>query len=1241
MRASASSSSVSRAASLSQIAAAAEEPSPLDLDLGADALGLAGVRMWTSEDLETEYYSLTSLTEPPKPAPAPPAMPAQGPEALAMPRIPSTPSSEMRLMSKLELDLLMDGEAGDNHGDGGGGSGGNESAVDSASALSVLPSDSVGGAIRPPIAATTEAANTGANTRTVNAMPGRSSTTAGTGRNRQAETASDRPATTPREHQQREQPQIPRQPTTPNRTVPQPVSAVAPAHAKLLSDWFLIRKLIPLEEQQRYGESFWIVAAGVLGDPQQQQQPHAAAAAQTSSSATNATTSTTAAAAASTPAPPTSPQSQIWSSSLIAERRTNRTLITSSGKTYVLVGNMNVPEMHSQGFDEIFCQEFADGFPVNWKACVSAVLDRIAKRTRAARKRSAQAAAAASAASAADPAAAQAASAVSVAAATIAAIAAPTEAASLTAAQTAETADAAEASAAAHELYNEPIPTQPPVSQMQESAAPAVDKHDHQGVEAPDPPPPAPAAISIVQASASNATADGNPEPTTDKEGSQAAATASQTAPNPDSDPSEAAPAPMRERLGTTRRTPRSAVQEEEAAIAFPTLTYRSGSDSAFGHAGASAGAGAGSAAMSVQQLLRVSPEASGSTGASERVEDAAAASAAAPVAVPAGAADRDTGRKEYANATVYDVDLPLGTPAFSRTPRARAGRPLHGGPSGVMPASAVVTRTRRSSARDWMDVDDGGAAIDVVAAGNATARTRTATSLNAASDEDEDELVRATPMRRHGGPRTPRISEDHDSDDDDRDGSSGGGLIAGARSDSKVVAAGERQDGSRRVDDDGDSGINKDGDGDDDADLVDAKTARFLAVTPARRRPARAQRLRSAAPDESRDKGSGGGDADGDGDTSDAAAGGDQDELLTPARMHATPMRGGRKRAPASAPPRTHAADAVESARDAGRASARVRARASGADVGRRELLDSDGGDGHAGSRLKAARNGKSHVSDGDRNSAGISSDGSSDEGDQDAVPVARKTKNGRRIGRPRSAPRLSAERKSAARSDAELDGLDLFVLGAVPTTAATPKSAHTGMPIRTPTAAAAAVVSTPASGPMSTQRTRSGRTVMRPLEYWRNERKFVVPIKDAQGRVRAFEPVIVVGSESAMTKIAMRSDGGAPALSASSSSSPSRSANASSAVSRKRARVGGADGGAADAERESKAARRRPDYTDTDSDADAAARGLRSAERRKEQVRVLHTPRRIAVNSGSEGDGGVASDGGGRPRRAVKARK
>nr|KAJ3418593.1 hypothetical protein HK105_008129 [Polyrhizophydium stewartii] len=584
----------------------------------------------------------------------------------------------MRLMSKLELDLLMDGEAGDNHGDGGGGSGGNESAVDSASALSVLPSDS-------------------------------------------------------------------------------PVSAVAPAHAKLLSDWFLIRKLIPLEEQQRYGESFWI--------------------------------------------------SQIWSSSLIAERRTNRTLITSSGKTYVLVGNMNVPEMHSQGFDEIFCQEFADGFPVNWKACVSAVLDRIAKRTRAARKRSAQAAAAASAASAADPAAAQAASAVSVAAATIAAIAAPTEAASLTAAQTAETADAAEASAAAHELYNEPIPTQPPVSQMQESAAPAVDKHDHQGVEAPDPPPPAPAAISIVQASASNATADGNPEPTTDKEGSQAAATASQTAPNPDSDPSEAAPAPMRERLGTTRRTPRSAVQEEEAAIAFPTLTYRSGSDSAFGHAGASAGAGAGSAAMSVQQLLRVSPEASGS--------------------------------------------------------------------------------------------------------------------------------------------------------------------------DSKVVAAGERQDGSRRVDDDGDSGINKDGDGDDDADL------------------------------------------------------------------------------------------------------------------------------------------------------------------------------------------------------------------------------------------------------------------------YWRNERKFVVPIKDAQGRVRAFEPVIVVGSESAMTKIAMRSDGGAPALSASSSSSPSRSANASSAVSRKRARVGGADGGAADAERESKAARRRPDYTDTDSDADAAARGLRSAERRKEQVRVLHTPRRIAVNSGSEGDGGVASDGGGRPRRAVKARK
>ncbi|KAH9271751.1 hypothetical protein BASA83_006121 [Batrachochytrium salamandrivorans] len=45
----------------------------------------------------------------------------------------------------------------------------------------------------------------------------------------------------------------------------------------------------------------------------------------------------------------------------------------------------------------------------------------------------------------------------------------------------------------------------------------------------------------------------------------------------------------------------------------------------------------------------------------------------------------------------------------------------------------------------------------------------------------------------------------------------------------------------------------------------------------------------------------------------------------------------------------------------------------------------------------------------------------------------------------------------------------------------------------------------------------TRSGRSVVRPLAYWKSERKVEIPVKDLHGTVKSFRPVIVVGAQSA----------------------------------------------------------------------------------------------------------------------------
>ncbi|XJO71635.1 hypothetical protein BDV3_001113 [Batrachochytrium dendrobatidis] len=49
------------------------------------------------------------------------------------------------------------------------------------------------------------------------------------------------------------------------------------------------------------------------------------------------------------------------------------------------------------------------------------------------------------------------------------------------------------------------------------------------------------------------------------------------------------------------------------------------------------------------------------------------------------------------------------------------------------------------------------------------------------------------------------------------------------------------------------------------------------------------------------------------------------------------------------------------------------------------------------------------------------------------------------------------------------------------------------------------------------SPRQTRSGRTVVKPLAYWKSERKMEVPITDVTGQVKSFRPVIVVGAQSA----------------------------------------------------------------------------------------------------------------------------
>ncbi|XP_061167753.1 mis18-binding protein 1-like [Saccostrea echinata] len=56
-----------------------------------------------------------------------------------------------------------------------------------------------------------------------------------------------------------------------------------------------------------------------------------------------------------------------WHSSLIAERLESHLVVTVSGKVYRLMGDMEVEDAHSGGFDDQTISEFLCGFPVHWR----------------------------------------------------------------------------------------------------------------------------------------------------------------------------------------------------------------------------------------------------------------------------------------------------------------------------------------------------------------------------------------------------------------------------------------------------------------------------------------------------------------------------------------------------------------------------------------------------------------------------------------------------------------------------------------------------------------------------------------------------------------------------------------------------------------------------------------------------------------------------------------------------------
>ncbi|XP_062610462.1 mis18-binding protein 1-like isoform X3 [Saccostrea cucullata] len=56
-----------------------------------------------------------------------------------------------------------------------------------------------------------------------------------------------------------------------------------------------------------------------------------------------------------------------WHSSLISDRLESHLVITVSGKVYRLMGDMEIEDAHSGGFDDQTIREFLSGFPVHWR----------------------------------------------------------------------------------------------------------------------------------------------------------------------------------------------------------------------------------------------------------------------------------------------------------------------------------------------------------------------------------------------------------------------------------------------------------------------------------------------------------------------------------------------------------------------------------------------------------------------------------------------------------------------------------------------------------------------------------------------------------------------------------------------------------------------------------------------------------------------------------------------------------
>ena len=121
-----------------------------------------------------------------------------------------------------------------------------------------------------------------------------------------------------------------------------------------LKDWFLIKKCLTPDDQDILQLSEWIILAGTKFD--------------------DGLTG-----------------NLKWSSSLITGRVGARALKTSSGKVYMLVGDMSVSDMLKNGMSEEMCEHFKLGFPLEWKALIKSEMKPLYQGPSLTRNKSAQA----------------------------------------------------------------------------------------------------------------------------------------------------------------------------------------------------------------------------------------------------------------------------------------------------------------------------------------------------------------------------------------------------------------------------------------------------------------------------------------------------------------------------------------------------------------------------------------------------------------------------------------------------------------------------------------------------------------------------------------------------------------------------------------------------------------------------------------------------------------------------------